>query len=271
MSGMGSAGVMTPGAMPGGPGVSSMGSASGSFPGSPDSGRNIPAEGMGPLRPGATGPGGGPSPVGPGGADGRAIERGQAGGGDINSTFIGFGLKNIKAEDAAKILNNSLRDKGIRVIPDPKLNAIYVTGDPAALQQVRGVVVSIIEENHGKIEGASEGGRIGEGSSGSSAGGPPMFGPIGGSSSSGMSPTGGGPLPGEGGSAPMPSGEIKVLTLKNAVAADMSVVLEKVFLGKATITPEPRSNQLIVQADQETMMAVAKLLQELDVPAVKKP
>ncbi len=67
----------------------------------------------------------------------------------------------------------------------------------------------------------------------------------------------------------MPATEIKVLSLKHATAHELVLVLERVF-PTANITPEARTNQLIIKADQETILGIAKLLQELDVDVPKK-
>jgi RNA polymerase sigma factor (sigma-70 family) len=58
--------------------------------------------------------------------------------------------------------------------------------------------------------------------------------------------------------------KLTILKLKHAKAEELSNVLQRVFSG-AEITPEPRTNQLIVRASSEQIKEVEKLLAELDV------
>jgi len=73
---------------------------------------------------------------------------------------------------------------------------------------------------------------------------------------------GGGMMP-PGGVAPRATA-IKVVSLKHAAAPDLSAVLSRVF-PQADVTPEPRSNKLIIRADDDTQAQLAALIQQLDV------
>jgi type II secretory pathway component GspD/PulD (secretin) len=59
--------------------------------------------------------------------------------------------------------------------------------------------------------------------------------------------------------------KITVLKLSHANAADLATVLQKVFGSAVEITAEPRSNQLIIRAPEQTLVEVTKLLKQLDV------
>ena len=54
---------------------------------------------------------------------------------------------------------------------------------------------------------------------------------------------------------------IKVVSLKHAAAPDLSAVLSRVF-PQADVTPEPRSNKLIIRADDDTQAQLAALIQQ---------
>jgi type II secretory pathway component GspD/PulD (secretin) len=58
--------------------------------------------------------------------------------------------------------------------------------------------------------------------------------------------------------------KITVMKLKHAKAEQLATVLKQVF-STADITPETRTNQLIVRASPEQTLEVSKLLAELDV------
>jgi type II secretory pathway component GspD/PulD (secretin) len=66
------------------------------------------------------------------------------------------------------------------------------------------------------------------------------------------------------------AGGVHVLALKHAAAPDLAVVLQQVFPGRSSITAEPRTNQLIIRANQETLLEMAKLIDQLDVEAKKR-
>jgi type II secretory pathway component GspD/PulD (secretin) len=59
---------------------------------------------------------------------------------------------------------------------------------------------------------------------------------------------------------------ITVLTLKHARAAEMAEVLTKVFAPQGVeVTPDPRTNQLIVRSDADAVPAVTRVVEQLDV------
>jgi type II secretory pathway component GspD/PulD (secretin) len=78
---------------------------------------------------------------------------------------------------------------------------------------------------------------------------------------------------GTGGSAgsggPGSVSRISVLSLKYAKAEEIALVLKKVF-PDVQITADPRTNQLILRASDESSLEVAKLLQQLDVNTPSK-
>ena len=69
-----------------------------------------------------------------------------------------------------------------------------------------------------------------------------------------------------GGIAPR-AGGIRVIPLKHAIAPELSTVLTRVF-PTADVTPESRSNQLIIRADDKTISELEALIRQLavDVP-----
>ena len=83
---------------------------------------------------------------------------------------------------------------------------------------------------------------------------------------SGAGPASGGPKPVPAGNAGHP---LTILTLKHAVAAELSTLIERLF-PSLTVAVDPRSNALILRADEATLKAVKVLIEQLDVPS-KKP
>jgi RNA polymerase sigma factor (sigma-70 family) len=112
----------------------------------------------------------------------------------------------------------------------------------------------------------------GGGGGGSSAGasgpggGRPMGGATGGMGSLGGPPPMG--LTGSGGGQGR-AGDITVLVLKHAVAQEMSGVIGSVF-HNAEITPDARTNQLIIRADKKTTDEIRALIEKLDVEGAKR-
>jgi RNA polymerase sigma factor (sigma-70 family) len=106
------------------------------------------------------------------------------------------------------------------------------------------------------------------------AGGPPGVPDLAGGGR-GVPGTGTQPVPmrsGQGGRTDKTDGrQIHVIALKNADAASMTTVLDKVFSGDVDITPDPRTNSLIIRASEETLMEVGKLVEKLDQPDGGKP
>ena len=64
---------------------------------------------------------------------------------------------------------------------------------------------------------------------------------------------------------------LTVIALKNGSAADLADVLDRVFRSQGVmITPETRSNTLIIRADAKTLEELKALVEKLDVPG-KEP
>jgi hypothetical protein len=84
----------------------------------------------------------------------------------------------------------------------------------------------------------------------------------------GVGPSSGGfgPPPGTGG---RPAKPLTVIILKHATAVEMVEVLKRVF-PTAEITPDQRSNQLIIRADDKTMDELEALVNRLDVEVPKR-
>jgi type II secretory pathway component GspD/PulD (secretin) len=78
---------------------------------------------------------------------------------------------------------------------------------------------------------------------------------------------GGGMMP-PGGIAPR-AGAIKVIALRHATAPELSTVLSRVF-PTAEVTPESRSNQVIIRADDKTLTELEALIRQLDVDVQRK-
>ena len=116
------------------------------------------------------------------------------------------------------------------------------------------------------VANRAPGGGPGPGSSGPKAG--PSMGPGGpmGPGGSAAGPTSVGPGAPPAGNAGHP---LTILTLKHAVAAELSTLIERLF-PSLTVAVDPRSNALILRADEATLKAVKVLIEQLDVPS-KKP
>lgn len=63
---------------------------------------------------------------------------------------------------------------------------------------------------------------------------------------------------------------VTILTLKNANAADLSVLLERVY-PILTVAVDERTNSLILRTDEQTLKTVTALVEQLDVPSKKAP
>jgi hypothetical protein len=88
-------------------------------------------------------------------------------------------------------------------------------------------------------------------------------------------PAPGGSGGGSGGRPPAPAGtekfststtekSIHVLPLKNSNAEETAAMLQKVFGSSLSVTPETRTNSLIIRADAETLAEVKKLLDKVE-------
>ncbi|HEY3788926.1 MAG TPA: sigma-70 family RNA polymerase sigma factor [Urbifossiella sp.] len=110
----------------------------------------------------------------------------------------------------------------------------------------------------------------GNGLPGASGGdGPPRGSGGGGGSSSGSGVVGGyggGKYTRPSGNVPSANSALTVMILKNAKASELATVLEKVFPGDVSASAEPRTNSLIIRANEKTLHEVKSLIDQLDVP-----
>ena len=161
-----------------------------------------------------------------------------------------FTLKNASPSDVAAALNRALPKAIKAAVPEPQTNRLLVVADVAAMKDVN----KLIEEAEARPgKGPGPVGPMGPGPMGV---GPRPVGPMGG-------------LPMGMGTGAAKGAELKVFVLKHAAADDMVPLLKKVF-ATAEITADPRTNQLIIRADQATVAELAKLLEQLDVEASKR-
>lgn len=274
------AGGMAPPGLPGmgGPAMSGM---------APPGMRGMGSAGL----PGMSPPGmaGAPERGAPVGMRGQAAGSGKIvdrGGSEV-SIKGSFELKNsVNVEDLAAALNKTFADRGLTIKADSKTHTLIVGGSQATFNEVRELLESlnvITSASAGPAPPAggapapgSPGRPPGPGGSGSSTapsgpgvpGRPGSSGPPGGASSMGGSPRPGGSpgLPGgrSMGSASGGGGSIEVLNLIHSKSEEIAPLLKKVF-PEAEITPDPRTNQLIIRASSETLQELDKLLAKLDV------
>jgi RNA polymerase sigma factor (sigma-70 family) len=206
-----------------------------------------PAGGMAGGMMGGGGFGGGMGGLGGfGGAPGKP---GAPGGVEMAARV--FGLKNSKAAEVSAEIEKAFgKVKGFKVIADPVANTIVIFADPATMKEV----ARLIESREGPI-------------------GEPLKNPP-----PGLTPVPPGLTPGVkkpavttpagsgGGTVPVQS--IHVFTLKHANADEIASVLKRVFT-TAEITPDPRTNQLIIRSDDRTRAEMQSVLERLDVPIKK--
>jgi RNA polymerase sigma factor (sigma-70 family) len=206
--------------------------------------------------------GGGFGGFGPPGFDsGRG---GDGSGGGLWGTWGGadgvevrsFTLKNASAADVAAALNKLQLGDLKAAVPERGTNRLLVVADAPSMKSI----AKLVEEMDAKA--AKPGAKRPAGM------GPPMPG----------GPMGGGPMPGAMGpmgrtdpfgDATKPGGTLHVITLKHATADEMAVVLKKVF-SNADITPDARTNQLVIRATEATLLEVERLIQQLDVDVPKR-
>jgi type II secretory pathway component GspD/PulD (secretin) len=201
------------------------------------------------------------------GGGGVGFGSGALGGGGFGSGFGSFGssgtseerearsfrLKHMAADDVADAITKAVaklpafKGKKVAIVPDPRSNSVLVTGDPASVKEMSKMIEKLDQDPRlVPIPTGPVGPGAGPGRASSSG------------ASAGFAPGGGGGAFGPGG------GAIKVVSLKHAAAPDLSAVLSRVF-PQAEVTPEPRSNKLIIRADDETQLQLAALIQQLDV------
>ncbi|MFO0804210.1 MAG: secretin N-terminal domain-containing protein [Gemmataceae bacterium] len=66
-------------------------------------------------------------------------------------------------------------------------------------------------------------------------------------------------------SAPKPSDvRLEVIQVEHMLATELCAVLDRVFKGTATITPEPQTNSLIIRASEGTLEEMKALMKKLD-------
>jgi RNA polymerase sigma factor (sigma-70 family) len=191
--------------------------------------------------------------------------------GDIEARSLK--LRASSAPEVARAIEKALpKAKTLKVVPETTSNMIIIVADTASMKEA----LRIVEEHESK--GATGGGGSPRSPAGGGSG--AGAGPSGGGSRSGPPGGGGGatrPAPGGPGAgiplmAPrFPGGEgagrggaIHVVTLKHATAQELAPVLDRVF-PTAEITAEPRSNQLIIRADDRTRTQIEELIIRLDV------
>ena len=64
-------------------------------------------------------------------------------------------------------------------------------------------------------------------------------------------------------------GPVGLIPLKHASAQELATVVNRVF-PTADVTAEPRSNQLIIRADDKTVEEIKKLITQLDIDVPSK-
>jgi type II secretory pathway component GspD/PulD (secretin) len=220
--------------------------------------------------------GGGRGGIGPFGEGG-----GRGGGG--SDTFQVIKLKNAAAADVVVAIQAAFQWSNVRVVAEPASNSVVVvSADPAALKDII-KLIDVLDAKPDTRPGGTPGGP-GTGSGGPGTGGMGPGGrrgtgsPDGGGGAAG--PGGGGPMDGgPGGRGPgggMPGGPprkapgLTVLTLRHATAAEIATVLDRVYVKKADIVVDGRTNQLIVRADDDTLKELEALLEKLDVQVPPK-
>jgi type II secretory pathway component GspD/PulD (secretin) len=199
-------------------------------------------------------------------------------------------LKHGKAADVAKAIENALpKAKILKVDFEPSSNLIIIIADSASMKEASRIIREV--ESRGASggssssggAGASQAGGPGGGAGASQAGGPGGVRSRSSSGSGGEVGRGGvaenrGPVgglgtlgPGGGGFNPYGTGvPVHVVKLRNAAAQDLATVISRVF-PSASITAEPRSNQLIIRADDKTNEEIEKLIGRLDVDGPAPP
>jgi hypothetical protein len=202
-------------------------------------------------------------PPGPGGRFDDRGGSGRPGGGDKNITKA-FPLKHIKAADVAEKLSQVLTGRGVKVVAYEPANSVLVTGDAATLEQLHDVIEKMLAEADVKPAPGGKGSDPKAGP-GSAPGGPPRTGPLGGPPSGappGVGSAGGPPTPG----GPAVPATLTVYPLKHAKAAELAEVVKKVFAAQGVeVTADPRTNKLIVRSDDDTVPALRRIIEQLDV------
>jgi len=188
-------------------------------------------------------------------------------------------LQHGKAADVAKAIEKALpKAKILKVDFEPTSNMIVVIADSASMKEASRIIREV------ESRGAPGGSSLSGGAGASSAGGPGGTRSRSSSGSGGEGGRGGvaenrGPLAGLSGMGPGggggfnpygPGGPVHVVKLRNAAAPDLATVISRVF-PNASITAEPRSNQLIIRADDKTKEEIEKLIGRLDVDGPAPP
>ena len=166
-----------------------------------------------------------------------------------------YKLKHINAAETAASLNKILTGREVRVTFDAATNSIFISGDAAAVKQLQDVIDKIITDGDVK--------------------------PAPGGAADPKAPTGGSGMPTAPGTGSSPGGpmggppsavhmSLTVYTLKNAKAAELAKVVEKVFAPQGVeVTADPRTNRLIIRSDDDTIPALKRIIEELDVSVPK--
>jgi len=224
---------------------------------------------------GGGGPGGlGGGRFGPGGFD----LSGLPGMGGMGGRWGGFGvggdgveaktfkLKNAAAADVVAVVEKTFpKAKLLKVVAEPVSNTIILVADPATVKDITKLIEDLDAKGTSGSGGTRPPGGGGAGGAGGGSGsGRPAVGGSGGGSSLGPPGMGTG---GSGGGSKR-AGGLTVYPLKFATAKQMVEVLEKVFPG-AEITADPRTNQVIIRADEKTVVEIEAIIQRLDVEGKK--
>lgn len=162
-------------------------------------------------------------------------------------------LKHAIATDVARTVEMAFpKNQLLKVIAEPTTNSVVVVAEAATMKDI----TKMIDNLDGKPgEGSKTPGlNVGGSGAGYRAG----LGGGGGSQGQGLggNQQGGGPR------------QIQVIVLKHAIADELAPVLKRVF-NNAEITPDSRTNQLIIRADEKTASDVSALIQRLDVQIKK--
>lgn len=199
---------------------------------------------------------GGPGPMG----GGFGPPGGRAGGASGRSSHA-FPLKHASASDVIATIQKVFPKVKLQTVPHPGGNSgvVVFDADPSTIETID----KLVAECEAK---AAESTKPGPSIPGPMAGGPGSFGPMGPGGSAGPgTPSGpgmgpvGGPAMGTG-----PGPTINVYNLKHATAKEMVTVLQKLF-PNVEMTADPRTNAVIVRADETTHNELKALLSRLDV------
>jgi RNA polymerase sigma factor (sigma-70 family) len=188
-------------------------------------------------------------------------------------------LRTAKAADVAAAIEKAHpKAQTLKVVAEPRTNMLVIVADSATMRDA----VKMVEKLDGGPGGAegfdpTQPPRGGPGRPPVGGPGPGLGSPdgAGGRPGRGMGFPGGGPGPmgggglGPAGGGPVRSGPVHIVTLKHALAQELAPVVERVF-PNAAVTAEPRSNQLIIRAEDRVLKEIDELIVRLDVEVRKR-